>query len=111
MVALSVLVGWSWTVSSFGPGSLSPAPLSSTTVTPSAVTVCYMPGENCTDTIVQVLGNAKRIVLVQAYIFTSAPIAKAILDAHKRGIQVQVILFPGQPGRIDDGRREPRDFA
>jgi len=38
------------------------------------------------------LGNAKRTILVQAYSFTSAPIAKALLDAHKRGVQVQVIL-------------------
>jgi phosphatidylserine/phosphatidylglycerophosphate/cardiolipin synthase-like enzyme len=35
-------------------------------------------------------------VLVQAYSFTSAPIAKALLDAHKRGVQVQVILDKSQ---------------
>jgi phosphatidylserine/phosphatidylglycerophosphate/cardiolipin synthase-like enzyme len=29
---------------------------------------------------------------VQAYSFTSAPIAKALLEAHQRGVQVQVIL-------------------
>jgi phosphatidylserine/phosphatidylglycerophosphate/cardiolipin synthase-like enzyme len=33
---------------------------------------------------------------VQAYSFTSAPIAKALLDAHKRGVQVQVILDKSQ---------------
>jgi phosphatidylserine/phosphatidylglycerophosphate/cardiolipin synthase-like enzyme len=37
-------------------------------------------------------GDAKRTILVQAYSFTSALIAKALLDAHKRGVQVQVIL-------------------
>jgi hypothetical protein len=31
---------------------------------------------------VQALGNAKRTVLAQAYSFTSAPIAKALLNAH-----------------------------
>jgi phosphatidylserine/phosphatidylglycerophosphate/cardiolipin synthase-like enzyme len=40
--------------------------------------------------------HAKRIILVQAYSFTSAPIAKALLEAHKRGIQVQVILDKSQ---------------
>jgi phosphatidylserine/phosphatidylglycerophosphate/cardiolipin synthase-like enzyme len=45
---------------------------------------------------VQALGNAKRTILVQAYSFTSAPIAKALLDAHKRGVQVQVILDKSQ---------------
>jgi phosphatidylserine/phosphatidylglycerophosphate/cardiolipin synthase-like enzyme len=58
--------------------------------------VCFTPGGNCTDAIVQALGNAKRTVLVQAYSFTSAPIAKALLDAHKRGVQVQVILDKSQ---------------
>ena len=35
-------------------------------------------------------------ILVQAYSFTSAPIAKALLNAHKRGVQVQVILDKSQ---------------
>jgi phosphatidylserine/phosphatidylglycerophosphate/cardiolipin synthase-like enzyme len=60
------------------------------------VTVCFTPGGNCTDAIVQALGDAKRAILVQAYSFTSAPIAKALLDAHKRGVQVQVILDKSQ---------------
>jgi phosphatidylserine/phosphatidylglycerophosphate/cardiolipin synthase-like enzyme len=60
------------------------------------VTVCFTPGGNCTEAIVQALNNAKRTILVQAYSFTSAPIAKALLDAHKRGVQVQVILDKSQ---------------
>jgi phosphatidylserine/phosphatidylglycerophosphate/cardiolipin synthase-like enzyme len=54
------------------------------------------PGGNCTDAIVQALGDAKRSILVQAYSFTSAPNAKALLDAHTRGVQVQVILDKSQ---------------
>jgi len=34
--------------------------------------------------------------LVQAYSFTSAPIAKALLNAHKRGVKVEVILDKSQ---------------
>ena len=33
---------------------------------------------------------------MQAYSFTSAPIAKALLNAHKRGIKVEVILDKSQ---------------
>ena len=33
---------------------------------------------------------------MQAYSFTSAPIAKAVLDAHKRGVRVEVILDKSQ---------------
>jgi phosphatidylserine/phosphatidylglycerophosphate/cardiolipin synthase-like enzyme len=60
------------------------------------VTVCFTPGGNCTALIVQGLHTANRSVLVQAYSFTSAPIAKALLDAHTRGVQVQVILDKSQ---------------
>jgi phosphatidylserine/phosphatidylglycerophosphate/cardiolipin synthase-like enzyme len=35
-------------------------------------------------------------VQVQAYSFTSAPIAKALVEAHKRGVKVQVILDKSQ---------------
>ncbi len=34
--------------------------------------------------------------LVQAYTFSSAPIAKALLNAHKRGVNVEVILDKSQ---------------
>jgi len=46
----------------------------------------------CTDTIIRELNYAKSTVLVQTYSFTSAPIAKALLNAHKRGTKVEVIL-------------------
>jgi len=60
------------------------------------MTVCFTPGGNCTAFIVQALHTAKRSVLVQAYSFTSVPIAKALLDAYKRSVQVQVILDKSQ---------------
>jgi phosphatidylserine/phosphatidylglycerophosphate/cardiolipin synthase-like enzyme len=60
------------------------------------LTVCFTPGGNCTQLIVQALHGAQRTVLVQAYSFTSAPIAKALLDAHTRGVKVQVILDKSQ---------------
>ena len=81
--------------------SPSPAPtpsasISSQSFTPEAVTVCFTPGGNCTEQIVNALGEAKSSILVQAYSFTPATIAKALLDAHKRGMQVQVILDESQ---------------
>jgi phosphatidylserine/phosphatidylglycerophosphate/cardiolipin synthase-like enzyme len=82
--------------SSATPAPVPLAPLPSATTTPSAVTVCFTPGGNCTDPIVQALGDARRTILVQAYSFTSAPIAKTLLNAYKRGVQVQVILAKSQ---------------
>lgn len=56
----------------------------------------FSPRGGCTDAVVRQLDAAKESVLVQAYSFTSAPIAKAIVDAHKRGVKVQAILDKSQ---------------
>lgn len=58
--------------------------------------VCFTPGQDCTGVIVAALNQARRTVLVQAYSFTSAPIANALVDAHKRGVDVRVILDKSQ---------------
>lgn len=60
------------------------------------IEVYFSPNGGCTDAIVKALGQAKTSILVQAYSFTSAPIAKAVVDAHKRGVQVKVILDKSQ---------------
>jgi phosphatidylserine/phosphatidylglycerophosphate/cardiolipin synthase-like enzyme len=58
--------------------------------------VYFFPKGGCTDAIIRELNGAKNTVLVQAYSFTSAPIAKALLNAHKRGVKVEVILDRSQ---------------
>jgi phosphatidylserine/phosphatidylglycerophosphate/cardiolipin synthase-like enzyme len=60
------------------------------------IAVCFTPEygmtPSCTQQVVDALTGAKKSVLVQAYSFTSAPIAKALMDAQRRGVQVKVIL-------------------
>lgn len=56
----------------------------------------FSPNGGCTQAIVDALGASKSSVLVQAYSFTSAPIAKALIEAHKRHVDVQVILDKSQ---------------
>jgi phosphatidylserine/phosphatidylglycerophosphate/cardiolipin synthase-like enzyme len=58
--------------------------------------VYFSPHRGCTDAIIRELNKAKITVQVQAYSFTSAPIAKALLNAHKRGVKVEVILDKSQ---------------
>ena len=60
------------------------------------IEVYFSPKGGCTEAVVKELGDAKSTVLVQAYSFTSAPIAKALLNAHKRGVKVEVILDKSQ---------------
>jgi phosphatidylserine/phosphatidylglycerophosphate/cardiolipin synthase-like enzyme len=62
--------------------------------------VYFSPNGGCTDAIVRELDKAQGTVLVQAYSFTSYKIAKALLDAHKRGVKVEVILDKSQ--RMDE---------
>lgn len=59
-------------------------------------TVCFTPGENCTKEITDLINSAKKEILVQGYSFTSAPIAKSLSEAKKRGIVVRVILDKSQ---------------
>ena len=58
--------------------------------------VCFSPNGGCTESIVKEINAAKSEILVQAYSFTSAPIAKALTDAFKRGIKVEAILDKSQ---------------
>lgn len=62
----------------------------------SSINVYFSPRGGCTDAVVRELQAAKESVIVQAYSFTSVPIAKALLEAHKRGVKVQVILDKSQ---------------
>ncbi len=54
--------------------------------------VCFSPNGGCTEAIVNQIDNAKSEILIQAYSFTSTPIAKALVNAHKRGVHVEIIL-------------------
>jgi phosphatidylserine/phosphatidylglycerophosphate/cardiolipin synthase-like enzyme len=58
--------------------------------------VYFSPGGGCTEAIAKEITGASNDILVQAYSFTSAPIAKALVDAHKRGVRVEVILDASQ---------------
>jgi phosphatidylserine/phosphatidylglycerophosphate/cardiolipin synthase-like enzyme len=63
---------------------------------PTTWEVYLSPKGGCTDAIIRELSKAKTSILVQAYSFTSPPIAKALVDAHKRGVRVEVILDKSQ---------------
>jgi phosphatidylserine/phosphatidylglycerophosphate/cardiolipin synthase-like enzyme len=58
--------------------------------------VYFSPKGGCAPAIVEALNKAQTTILVQAYSFTSAPIAQALVKAHQRGVKVQVILDKSQ---------------
>ena len=54
---------------------------------------CYFsPKGGCTDAVVAEINRARQTILIQAYSFTSTPIAKALVEAHQRGVQITVVL-------------------
>jgi phosphatidylserine/phosphatidylglycerophosphate/cardiolipin synthase-like enzyme len=63
---------------------------------PPSIEAYFSPHGGCTEAVIRELDKAKITILVQAYSFTSAPIAKALLNAHKRGVKIEVILDKSQ---------------
>ena len=59
---------------------------------PATIEVYYSPHGGCTEALVNALHTARQVVLVQAYSFTSPQIEQALVDAAKRGVNVQLIL-------------------
>jgi phosphatidylserine/phosphatidylglycerophosphate/cardiolipin synthase-like enzyme len=60
------------------------------------IEVYFSPQSGSTTAIIREIDRARSEILVQAYSFTSAPIAHALLKAHRRGIKVEVILDKSQ---------------
>jgi phosphatidylserine/phosphatidylglycerophosphate/cardiolipin synthase-like enzyme len=56
------------------------------------VAVYFSPNGGATEAVVRELNAAQTQVLMQAYSFTSAPIAKALVEAHKRGVKILAVL-------------------
>lgn len=55
------------------------------------VKVYFTPGDDAQGAAVAEIAKAKASILVQTYSFTSVPIAKALADAHARGVKVRVL--------------------
>ena len=76
--------------------ALQPGYATGLTINNTPTQVCFSANGGCTETIVNQIEAAKSEILVQAYSFTSVPIAKALLNAHKRGIKVEALLDKSQ---------------
>ena len=60
------------------------------------VEAAFTPGDDIAMLIVGRIGQARRSVQMQAYLFTDRAIANALLSARKRGLEVEVIGDAGQ---------------
>ena len=57
-----------------------------------AIAAYFSPDGGCTDAVVREISMAHSTIHMQAYTFTSAPIAKALTDAAQRGVAVIAVL-------------------
>ncbi len=80
----------------FAPACQAQEPKAPTTLPP--IEVYFSPKGGCTQAVVKEINAAQSVILVQAYSFTSAPIAKALVEADQEEVQVQVILDRSQLG-------------
>ncbi|MGA2496211.1 MAG: phospholipase D family protein [Tepidisphaeraceae bacterium] len=60
------------------------------------VTAHFSPKGGCTDAIVATIGEARQTLDIQAYSFTSVPIAQAVVAAKNRGVKVRAVLDKSQ---------------
>ncbi len=78
----------------FGKKYFSPAP---TKISAKGdIIVAFSPNNGVTKTVVNQINQAKTVILVSAYSFSSKEIAQALLIAQKRGVTVKIILDKGQ---------------
>lgn len=65
-----------------------------------SMSVAFSPQGTSLELALSCIRTAERKILVAAYSFTSKPIATALLEAHKRGVEVQVVADKkGNSGR------------
>ena len=69
------------------------------TFTSARVAVYFSPNGGATDAVVREVRAAAQQSLGQAYSFTSAPVAKALVDAHKCGVKVFAVLDTAQQAK------------
>lgn len=69
------------------------------------VDVYFSPKGGAEQGILQVINNAQQEICIQAYSFTSQPIADALVAAFQRGVIVRVILDKSQMTAISSKRQ------
>jgi phosphatidylserine/phosphatidylglycerophosphate/cardiolipin synthase-like enzyme len=65
------------------------------------VQVAFTPGDPVDEILIGVIGQARQQVLVKAFSFTHKRIARALVDAHRRGVRVEVLADARQDRQLE----------
>ncbi len=71
------------------------------------VEVVFSPWGDAESVLLKAIDDSREQILVQAYLFTSKPLARALIAAHRRGVRVEVMLDaesnrPASASRLPD---------
>lgn len=93
--------------------SLLSLPLQARTVVPAqgSVEFAFTPWDDAEAAILKVFQDAKKTIYVQAYLFTSRPLAKALIEAKRRGVSVYVLSDREMLVKDEDGRSQIPSLA
>ncbi len=80
------------------------APLETSAPVSAYVQAMFTPGDDIAGEIIHAIHQARRQVLVQAYSFTHDGIARALIQAHRRGVEVKVIADREQTEKMRRGQ-------
>lgn len=75
---------------------------------PNPARVCFSPGGGCTAILLKAISLARSEILIQAYSFLSPSLAQSLIDAHRRGVKVELILDKSER---QEGLTPPTEMA
>lgn len=64
-----------------------------------SIELAFSPADDPEAALLRLIDDARKTLHVQAYVFTSRPIAKALVAAHRRGVRVEVLADAGMNRR------------
>jgi phosphatidylserine/phosphatidylglycerophosphate/cardiolipin synthase-like enzyme len=74
-----------------GAGAYTPEP-SATVAARGTIEIVFSPDSDTEAALLRAIGDARERILVQAYLFTSKPLLRGLVAAHRRGVRVEVLL-------------------
>ena len=70
------------------------------------VEFAFPPWDDAEGAILRVLREARKAIYVQAYLFTSRPLARALIEARQRGVEVLVLSDREMLAKDENGRSQ-----
>jgi phosphatidylserine/phosphatidylglycerophosphate/cardiolipin synthase-like enzyme len=69
-----------------------------------SVQILFSPWDDIEGALVSALRGARREILVHSFTFTSRPLARALIEARARGVDVRVTADAGESERVENNR-------